>query len=28
MDSALCPYCGTKVEGEYIFCNICGKKLP
>lgn len=26
--SAFCPYCGTKVEGEYAYCNKCGKKLP
>lgn len=23
-----CPYCGTKAEGDYQFCNKCGKKLP
>ena len=23
-----CPYCGTKVETDYEFCNNCGKKLP
>lgn len=27
-DAAFCPYCGTKVEGEYEFCPRCGKKLP
>lgn len=27
-DSRYCPWCGTKVEGDYIFCNSCGKKLP
>jgi len=26
--SAFCPYCGTKVEEDYEFCNKCGKKLP
>ncbi len=26
--SNFCPYCGTKVEDEYEFCNKCGKKLP
>lgn len=26
--SVFCPYCGTKVEGDYEFCNKCGKKLP
>ena len=28
VESLYCPYCGTKVEGEYIYCNRCGKKLP
>ena len=28
VDSEFCPYCGTKVEGEYVYCNRCGKKLP
>lgn len=23
-----CPWCGTKVEGDFVFCNVCGKKLP
>ncbi len=23
-----CPFCGTKVEDEAIFCGSCGKKLP
>ncbi len=27
-DSKFCPYCGTKVEGDYLYCNQCGKKLP
>ncbi len=27
-DSAFCPYCGTPVEGDYLYCNKCGKKLP
>ena len=27
-DSKYCPYCGTKVEGDYLYCNQCGKKLP
>ena len=26
--SKFCPYCGIPVEGEYEFCNKCGKKLP
>lgn len=27
-ESKFCPYCGTKVEADYEFCNNCGKKLP
>lgn len=27
-ESRYCPWCGTKVEGDYVFCNSCGKKLP
>ena len=27
-DSLFCPYCGTPVEGDFEFCNKCGKKLP
>ncbi|MBP3697231.1 MAG: zinc-ribbon domain-containing protein [Clostridia bacterium] len=26
--SKYCPYCGQRVETEYEFCNVCGKKLP
>ena len=26
--SVFCPYCGVKVEGDFAFCNKCGKKLP
>jgi len=26
--SSFCPYCGTKVDGDFVFCNSCGKKLP
>ncbi len=26
--SNYCPYCGQRVEAEYEFCNVCGKKLP
>lgn len=26
--SRFCPYCGTPVEGDYTYCNKCGKKLP
>ena len=28
VESRFCPYCGTKVEGDYQYCNCCGKKLP
>ncbi len=27
-DSKYCPYCGTKVQGDFEFCNQCGKRLP
>lgn len=27
-NSRFCPYCGNPVEGDFEFCNICGKKLP
>lgn len=27
-DSEFCPYCGTKAQGDYLYCNKCGKKLP
>ena len=27
-DSKYCPYCGTKVDGDFLYCNKCGKKLP
>ena len=27
-DNKFCPYCGTAVEGDYQYCNNCGKKLP
>ncbi|MBS6396968.1 MAG: zinc ribbon domain-containing protein [Clostridiales bacterium] len=23
-----CPYCGTKVDADYHFCNKCGRELP
>lgn len=23
-----CPWCGTKLDADYAFCNNCGKKLP
>ena len=25
---SFCPYCGNKIEGDYRYCNRCGKKLP
>ena len=28
VESVYCPYCGTKVEKGYVYCNKCGKKLP
>ena len=27
-DSRFCPYCGSKAEGGFVYCNQCGKKLP
>lgn len=27
-ESAFCPYCGNKIEGDYVYCNRCGKRLP
>lgn len=26
-EQSYCPFCGTKVDGEYHFCPKCGKKL-
>ncbi len=26
--SKFCPWCGSKVDEEFEFCNECGKKLP
>lgn len=26
--SRFCPWCGTKLDADYAFCNQCGKKLP
>ncbi|MBQ9562930.1 MAG: zinc ribbon domain-containing protein [Lachnospiraceae bacterium] len=23
-----CPYCGARVDGDYVFCRVCGKRLP
>lgn len=25
---SFCPYCGAEVDGDYRFCNKCGKELP
>ena len=22
-----CPYCGVKLEADYVFCKQCGKKI-
>ena len=27
-ESRFCPYCGNAVEGDFEYCNKCGKKLP
>ncbi len=27
-ESNFCPYCGTKVQEAFEYCNKCGKKLP
>lgn len=27
-DSKYCPYCGAKAQGDFEFCNQCGKRLP
>lgn len=27
-DSKYCPYCGAGVQGDFEFCNQCGKRLP
>lgn len=26
--SRFCPYCGAPAQGDYSYCNCCGKKLP
>ncbi|MBQ7898031.1 MAG: zinc ribbon domain-containing protein [Clostridia bacterium] len=28
VDNKFCPYCGNPVDGDFEFCNNCGKKLP
>ena len=25
---SFCPYCGNSVDGDYEYCDRCGKKLP
>ena len=27
-ETRFCPYCGTRVEERYTYCQSCGKKLP
>lgn len=27
-DNQYCPYCGAKTDGDFLYCNKCGKKLP
>jgi uncharacterized membrane protein len=27
-ESSFCPYCGAQAQGDFEFCNVCGKKLP
>lgn len=27
-DGGFCPYCGSKAEGDYVYCHKCGRKLP
>ena len=26
--SNFCPYCGTELQSDFVFCHVCGKKLP
>lgn len=26
--NSFCPYCGNAIEGDFVYCNKCGKKLP
>lgn len=26
--SRFCPYCGTELQSDFVYCNVCGKKLP
>lgn len=27
-ENRFCPYCGQRVEEDFEFCNVCGKRLP
>ena len=27
-DNKFCPYCGAAVDGDFKYCNNCGRKLP
>lgn len=27
-ESRFCPYCGARAEGDFAYCNKCGRKLP
>lgn len=27
-ESRFCPYCGTALQSDFVYCNSCGKKLP
>lgn len=27
-DKGYCPYCGNAIDGDYTYCNRCGKRLP
>jgi len=26
--SKFCPWCGTELDSDFVYCNSCGKKLP
>ncbi len=27
-DTEFCPYCGTKLNEDFLYCTKCGRKLP